>query len=302
MTSPDQTTDGCADCSPALIEEVACDGRRIERMAEVSAEKKAELDGFRTSYATARNDYAAARTAAMDDVEGARTQLEAVRQRLRCLVPDGDRECLKEAYTRVRAEIVACAGEPGCCTGDCTVDDTVPPDTTIAALAGRIAHYRQQYDSAAACFTSLLAEKTELPKRAAAVKAEVAAIAAAVAAEGSPGGPAQDYRRLYVRALVAQQALEVSGVYRGFADVAAYTDCLCSALLCALRTWAGVVKLEGAMAELVCRAEGAQATCIRIQEQTVDEVLTLFIRICLECTRHDHSSTAAQGHAAVPTA
>jgi hypothetical protein len=67
------------------------------------------------------------------------------------------------------------------------------------------------------------------------------------------GEPVPDYSRLYVRALVVQHALKIGGVYAGLENVAAYTDCLCSALMCALRTWSAVVDLEGALAELVCR-------------------------------------------------
>ena len=55
MTSRDENTEGCAECSPSMIVEIACHGRRIERMAEVTAEKKTELAGFEASYATYNN-------------------------------------------------------------------------------------------------------------------------------------------------------------------------------------------------------------------------------------------------------
>jgi hypothetical protein len=270
-----------------VISEIACHGRRIERMAEVTAEKKAELAGFEGSYATARNEYAAARSAAKPDVEAAHSQLESVRQRLHCFVSDEDRECLHEAYDRIHAEIVDCAGEPGCCVDECRVNNEVPPDSTVSSLSGRIAHYRRQYDSAAACFTSLLAETTVVPTRAAAARTEVEAIAAALSGEAAAAEPVPDYSRLYVRALVVQHALKIGGVYAGFENVAAYTDCLCSALMCALRTWSAVVDLEGARAELVCREDSARDACQRKQDQIVDEVLTVFARICHE-RDHDH--------------
>jgi hypothetical protein len=273
--SPPKNSDPCSDCDLEAVEDQACSAKRFQKQADVANESLAQLTEFKTKFGTARNDYQAARDAAQADIAAARTQLKDVLGQLRCRLDDHTEECLKDARDKVVDQIRECAGEPGCCVGECEFDSS-PGDDDAAALSGRIERYRREVKKASECFKSLIAEQAALPVRAKALRDAVAAIAAEVAAEN----PAKDWARLYARALVARWQLRKEQLWQGFPTVNAYVDCLCAALTCALKGWEAIAILEGTKAEMDCKAEAADAACKKKQENIVDEVMREYVCLC----------------------
>lgn len=266
--------DPCVTCDLSAIDDLSCGAKRIQRQYEVTNESLAQLEDFKAKFTTARTDYGKARDTARTDVTAAGAQLKSVRDQLRCHLGDEQRSCLERALQKVIDEIQACGGEQGgCCAGPCTFDSTCTDQDTEDTLAARISQYRRDTLKNTACFTSLLAEQTALPQRAAKIRADVAQLAADAAADGT-----KDYLRLFARVLVADHQLQQ--VWNGFATVDAYVDCLCTALMCILKGWEALVVLEGALAELQCKDAGKAAACARKKEQTVDEVLAAYAKLC----------------------
>jgi hypothetical protein len=273
--APPTSDDPCTDCDLGAIEDLACSAKRFQRQADVANESLAQLTEFKTKFGTARNDYQAARDAAQADIAAARTQLKDVLGQLRCRIDDDKERCLKDALDKVVDEIRKCAGQPGCCVGECEFDST-PGSDDAAALSGRIERYRREVKKASDCFESLIAEQAALPVRAKAIRDAVAAIAAEVAAENA----AKDWARLYARALIAKWQLRKKQLWRGFPTVNAYVDCLCAALTCALKGWEAIAILEGIKAEMDCKAEAADAACKKKQENILDEVMREYVCLC----------------------
>jgi hypothetical protein len=274
-------SDPCADCDTGDIDELACRAQGIQRRAEVMNEYLKDLQTFKTQFESARSDYTTARDGSQADVNAAATQLKSIIEQLKCLLDDGKRECVKEALDKVVDAIRECAGAPGCCVGPCEFDSSVDDDESIGHLAGRIEHYRRETRKAMDCFTALIAEQAALPARAAKIKTEVVQIGTDISAEGgTSGGKAV---RLLARAYVADYHLK--GVWNGFPSINAYVDCLCGALVCSHRGAEAIARLEGAKKTKECHEASALAACKRKQEQTVDEVMSEYVKCRAEQIR-----------------
>ena len=266
----------CSDCDLEAIEDLACSVKRFQRQAEVAGESLTALTEARTKFGTARADYQAARDAARADVRTAKTQLADVLETLRCKIDDKDEECVEKAFKKVIARIRECAGDPKCCAGPGDFDKTWDEGQPLSALAGRIEQYRKDVAVSMDCFAALIKEQADLPARAAAIKAEVASIASDLAADD----PDKDLVRLYGRALVARWQLKPKQLWKGYATVNDYVDCLCQALTNAMQGWEAIAILEGIKAELDCKAEAASTACAKLQSDIVAEVYAEYIRCC----------------------
>jgi len=266
----------CSDCDLGDIESLACSAQRFQKQADVANESLAQMTDFKTKFATARGDYQKVRGTVQPDVDAAKSQLAETMETLRCKLDDDKKECLDEAFEKVVVAIKDCSPPSGCCAGPCDFSSDVGEDETAAQLAGRIDQYRRDVGVSADCFTSLIADQTDLPARVAKVKAEVASIAADLCAENGP----KDYARLYARALVAEWELKPKQLWRGFPTVNDYVDCLCKCLTCALSGWEAIAVLEGVKVEIDCKAAAAAAACAKKRDDMVDEVMCEYVRCC----------------------
>lgn len=290
-TSDRSSTGGT--CDLGAIDDLTCSSKGISRRAEVTEERLPRLKEFKEKFDSARSEYGKARDAAQGDLDAADATLDTVLEQIRCRIPRDQKECLAEAVDEVFDDIRECAGGWGCCVGDCdcSFDDEVGEDDTVASLSARIARYATEVEAAAACFERLDEERTELPARAAQIKAD----AARLLADASDPVTGKDVVRLYARLLILRRRAEE--VWRGFPTVSAYVACLCELLLCVLKGSKAIAALEGAKAELVCKEEARKAACARKQTQTLEEVLAVYVRECPPCPPK-HPVEAREGDAA----
>jgi hypothetical protein len=266
---------GCGgDCDPGAIDDLACSAKRYEKQAEIIKASLEKVTKYRDDYATARTRYQEARDAAAADVAAVSDQLADVLKAVRCQLKDHQQECLDDGLDKVVACIRSCAGDTGCCVGTCTFDPE-PGDDAAAALRGRIEQYRRDVERAEKCFTKVIAEITELPKRVTSLKDNVAALA-----EEAAGTGPKNWALLYARAIAAQWQLKPAQLYAGFDTVNDLVDCLCQALTCIMQGWEAIAVLEGIVAELDCKAEAAADACQKRQDDLVGEVMRHYDRCC----------------------
>ena len=159
--------------------------------------------------------------------------------------------------------------------GDCTFDDSVAGDATVATLTPRIDEYRRTVTADVSCFTSLVTEAKTISDQVAAVKAEVTALSTDVTASDTTKLP-----RWYARWLIATYRLDVKHLGHGFTSVSSYADCLCKALQCIASGWAAIAILEGARAELACIETAKEAACKLKIEQTLQAILEAYDCCC----------------------
>ena len=67
-------------------------------------------------------------------------------------------------------------------------------------------------------------------------------------------------------------------IWRGFADVNAYIDCLCQALTCMLRGHTAIADLKRRLAEEQCKKDARDADCKHKRENTADEVIAAYLK------------------------
>ena len=113
-----------------------------------------------------------------------------------------------------------------------------------------------------------------LPARVKALQDEIEAISKA-AADGS-----WEPAKLYAAVLVARRHLK--DVWRGFADVNEYMECLCQALTCMIKGHAAIGELTRQDAVNQCHRESWKAACEHLEQNTVEEVLAEYLRVCGE--------------------
>ena len=113
-----------------------------------------------------------------------------------------------------------------------------------------------------------------LPARVKALQDEIEAIAKA-AADGS-----WEPAKLYAAVLVARRHRK--DVWRGFADVNEYMECLCRALTCMIKGHAAIGELTRQAAVNQCYRESWKAACKYLEDNTVAEVLAEYLRVCAE--------------------
>ena len=86
--------------------------------------------------------------------------------------------------------------------------------------------------------------------------------------------------KLYAAVLVARRHLK--NVWRGFADVNEYMECLCQALTCMIKGHAAIGELTRQAAVNQCYRESWKTACEHLEQNTVEEVLAEYLRVCAE--------------------
>lgn len=264
----------CSDCDLGEIESLACSAERFQKQADIAKESLAQMQDFKTKFATARSDYQKVRDAVMPDVDWSRSQLDELLETLRCKLSDEKEQCLEDALEKV-AEAVKKCSTTGCCAGPCEFSSEVGEGESVAQLTGRIDQYKRDVAVSTECFDTLITEQTALKERVARIRKTVTELAAELCAEGS-----HDHARLYARALVAQWELRTAQLWRGFPTVNDYVDCLCRSLTCTLSGWEAIAVLEGIRVERDCKARAAATACQRKRDQMDDEVYCEYVRTC----------------------
>ncbi len=266
----------CAPCDLEGIDNLACTAARFQRQAEVINGVSADLVTYRTQYGGAKKAYSAAWEAAGSEVSAIRTELDSLYEQLHCRLSDDKRECLEKARDDVFAEIDECTGPLGCCVGPCEFDETVSESDDVASLTARIQQYRDETISNTGCFVALIGEPVALAARVAETKSEVTALSTDMAG----GGDATMVVKWYARWLIADKRLELNRVGNGFTTVAAYMDCLCTALKCVSAAWTVIAVLEGVTAEKACQDAAKAQACQQKREDTLESILDSYQACC----------------------
>lgn len=261
------------ECDPSSIDDLVCRAKGVAAQAAYNAQYQPDIEKAQKDYDTARKAYREARHEAALAVQDLKHQVKHLVERIRCLI-EQDRvvRCLDEAFEEVSGQLDCCEGPLGCCVEEYEYDPT--PPTKYRKLVRRIATYQREVDRAKACFGVLVGEPAALAQRVADAKAAVDKVTASLAED-----PAKvDLKRVYAEALVAQRLL--ARIWNGFADSAAFVDCLCRALT-SWSTGAEVVSvLTGAQAVEECRRGAAEAWCTSLRANPVDEILAGYDRLC----------------------
>jgi hypothetical protein len=160
-----------------------------------------------------------------------------------------------------------------------------PPAAPGAAPAAAAAPAAPPGGAAAAAPTPSAPSLAALPARVQAVRKEIDAIAKATA-DGS-----WEPAKLYAAVLVARRHLK--DVWRGFANVNEYMDCLCRALTCMVKGHAAIGELTRQAAVNRCHRESWKAACKYLEDNTVAEVLAEYLRVCAD--DHDDDRDRDQG-------
>jgi hypothetical protein len=276
-TGPDGPEDrhtGCADCDPGLLDHLKCRAKGIQAQADYNKAHETELDEARKQYDSARGGYNAARKAGRPDEDDLRKQLDQMVDQLTCLVDEPSKiRLLNRAFHHVQHRLRECYPSRGCqfdddCDFDQAVDGCGPDD-----VAATIADIERRTAAAKATFVDLIAEPVNAPKRLADLKTEVADISTQMASDSRR----VNFKELYAAALVARDHLET--LWRGFANVNAYVDCLCRALTCQIKGYAAISQLKGKAAVHQCHRDQDAAACVKLRDHTTDEVMAEYIRL-----------------------
>ncbi len=67
----------------------------------------------------------------------------------------------------------------------------------------------------------------------------------------------------------------------------AYVECLCRALMCSLKGRTALAILGAEIAVLECKEREKGVRCKRLQDDTLEEVLAEYLRICPPRPSHD---------------
>jgi len=271
---PEDRHTGCADCDPGLLDHLKCRAKGIQAQADYNKAHETELDDARKLYDSARSSYNEARKAARPDEDDLGKQLNQMIDQLACLVDEPNKiRLLKRAFGHVQHRLRRCYPSRGCeFTDDCDFDRTVD-DCAPDAVAATIADIERRTAAAKATFADLIAEPVEAAKRLAKLKTEVAEIGTQMASDSRR----VNFKELYAAALVARDHLET--LWRGFANVNAYVDCLCRALTCQIKGYAAISQLKGKEAVHKCHREQDLAACVKLRDHTTDEVMAEYIRL-----------------------
>ncbi|HEY5849060.1 MAG TPA: hypothetical protein VIT42_19935 [Microlunatus sp.] len=267
-------SDDCEGCDPDLINDLACRAEGIAAQAVYNAVEQPPVQQALLDYATAREAYRTARSAAAPEVQELRHQVKQLIERIRCMITqESVVECLDRAYRCICRRLKACGDDGGCCTDeDCEFDTRCPDD--YAELVARIADYQTRLAADKACFATLIAEPAALTQRVADRKAEIEVILADL-----NGDPATlDLKKAYVSALVAKKHL--AQVWNGFASTKDYLDCLCRALTCWTKASEAISILTGHKAVKDCQENARLKRCGDLATNTVEEVLLEYERLC----------------------
>lgn len=265
------TTTGCDPSSS--IDERKCRDAGLAAQLDYTKEPSTALQTAQDDYEKARKEYRDKRHDAAVQVQSLRQDVKHLIERIKCLI-EQDRvvRCIDKAFGQICEQLDCCDGPLGCAVGDVTFD-TDPPDQ-LHKVKRRIARYKAEVSKARDAFNKLVKEPGELSKRVDAIKAAVTAIQAALNDDAAK----LDLKKQLAAALVAERNL--GRIWNGYADGAAYVDCLCRALT----TWSdgvdAVAVLVGAEAVLECRRKAAEDWCKKLTNDPVAEILVAYDRLC----------------------
>ncbi|RZT17518.1 hypothetical protein EV649_5065 [Kribbella sp. VKM Ac-2569] len=261
------------ECDPSSIDDLVCRAKGVAAQATYNATYQPAVEQAQKDYDTARKAYRERRHEAALAVQDMKHQIKHLVERIRCLI-EQDRvvRCLDDAFDEVSEQLDCCEGCYGCCVEDYNYDST--PPTKYRDLVRRIEKYQREADKAKACFATLVGEPAALAKRVVDAKAAIDKVNADLAKD-----PATvDLKRVYAEARVADRML--SRIWHGFADSAAFVDCLCRALT-SWSTGAEVISvLTGARAVEECKRDAAKTWCDALLANPVDEILAGYDRLC----------------------
>jgi hypothetical protein len=285
MTTSAQPTDGgeqatdyrprpAPNCDPDLVDDFTCAAKGVQAQATYNAAHLDALDKARTQYKGARKAYSTAGDAAKPIVADAKKQLGKIIEQLECLIDDAvSVRHLDRACETVEQRLEACGDQSGCyCGSDCDFDVEVA-DVPADQLPATIADIQRRTKEFEDCFADLIEEPTSLTARVTAALAEVTDIATKI----SGNAETTDFRRLYAAALVTRRHL--AAVWRGFADVNAFVDCLCQTLTCMLKGHAAIGELQRRAAVEQCHREAEATACTLLRTNTVDEVIAEYLNL-----------------------
>lgn len=265
-----QSPQGGCDPSPAL-DERRCRDKGLKAQLEYAEEHAAKLDEATTDYDAARSAYGDARRNAAPKVQDLTGHAARLLDKLRCLI---DEDCVISALDAAAEEVeryLECCDPQGCPEFDGAFD-TEPPER-YAKLEARIAKYSHTVADAEEAFAELAGEPAALVARVAAIEESIKAVEAAIGGQDDQ----VNLTKLYAEVAIAKWRL--TRVWGGYSDIAAYLNCLCSALT----TWSegvdAIATLEGAKAVRDCQRASAQAWCDRIEADPVTEVMAVFDRL-----------------------
>lgn len=267
-----------SECDLGALDDLKCEAEGVAKRAELMQQETPKLEKRRKDYDDARKSYTKARGEAGPAVKELKMQVDDLIKQLKCLI-DNERtiQCLERAHHDVQQRIAECLKSGCCIDDDCEFDTDVPegdPAAMLMELYSRQADVKRRTEKAEACFDGLITEPKDLPNRVTKLREELGKIA--TEAGGDP--KKVDLKRLYARALVAKQGLH--DIWRGFDDVNAYVECLCRALICSLRGRTALAILGAAIAVLECKEREKGASCKRLQDDTLEEILAEYLRIC----------------------
>jgi hypothetical protein len=252
----------CPECDLRALDDLKCEAEGMKAQAEYTAGKQADLDRRRTQFDGARAAYSDARASVRDDVREIRHQLTRILDQLRRCLPEDVIRCLDQAWEEVRERLESCGMPKGCCIDDDCEFETSCDDVSTADLLTRKADYERRVKEAEDCFDQLIKEPDELKQRVAALKAAVEALAK---------DTTTDAMQSYAKALWYWQLLE--DIWLGFEHANEYHDCLCQALMCAVKGHRAIAVLVGEIAVRDCRDRAEKARCEWLRTHVVDEIL-----------------------------
>jgi hypothetical protein len=260
------------DCDSKAMAQIRCKANGIEAQAAFNKEHQPQLDKAQEDYNATRGSYRETRAKLAPQVHEVGHHVAHLVDRIRCSIKQEQVvECLDDAFDCVIGLLCECDKPPD--PLDCEFD-TDCENLTEQELDRRIAEYDAKREAAKARFSALVGEPAALSARVDKVKAEVAAIDAALAEDPAKTDPKQ----LYAQARVAQY--HVKRVWGEFESTTEFVDALCEALTCWTKAVVAISELVRAQAEARCHREAAEKNCQRLRDNTVDEILTLYERLC----------------------
>lgn len=284
MDHPGKGEDDCRDCRPptpeggcdpsSSLDERKCRDKGLTAQLEYTKQHGEALETAQAAYDKARAEYREKRHAAALKVQDMKHQVKHLIERIKCLI-EQERvvRCLDDAFATVCVQLDCCEDQLGCCAPEVEFDCEPPED--YRKLLRRIDRYTAVVAEAKACFDRLVEEPAKLAERVDAVKAELDSILAALADDAAK----VDLKKQYATALVVRRKL--GRIWNGYADNAAFVDCLCRALT----TWSDGVEavslLVGARATLDCERQSAQEWCAKLTAAPVTEILVVYDRTCI---------------------
>jgi hypothetical protein len=267
-------------CEPG-VDDLSCVAAGDKAKAAYHDTFAADLTQAKIDYEETRKGYRTEQHDAAPVVQGLENEIGHLVERIKCQIEQKRVwRCLDDAFCKVLEEIKCCPKPDPCCEEPCEFPLEDIDCKTATELAQLIAEYQQRTDAAKQCFTDLKDEPADLKQRVEDVKTEVASITTDLGED-----PATlDLKRLYARALVVQW--KIKRVWGAFGQVQEFVDCLCHALTCWTKGAYAVYQLSGAKAVAECKEQAKKDRCDKLRNETVEQVLAAYDRLCAEpeCT------------------